>query len=446
MEFFDFIALVNTSASRLHRRHREFDMSLKILSVVETRSGLIKAAAICDAIERFNRRSPHNPIDHVLVHTGHFCNTRGFDLYFNDLDLPQPQLFLDVGGAANPFEKTAKITERLADMLMRERPAVVMVIGDVDLALDCALVAKRIRLHGEGEEQSLVPALAHIEAGQRRFDRMSPQGVNCAIVDLLSDYLFTTEERANRNLRQEGVSQDKIHFVGSLAIDTLLRHRARVADSSILSDLQLIDGLSVRPFALLSLQHLADSAGKGKLSRLQRAFSQIAQHMPVVFPASPAVMKNIHEADLGDYFIDHFLDGPEPWDARVRIRLIPSLGYFDFVRLITAAKVVLADSRGVREESGVLGVPCITLSGHNSTPATLEGEADVVAEIDPERIVNDFTSAIQGMFSRPALPRGWDGRAAERIVDILWKDLASGQPGKHPREAKAKPLVSLISM
>jgi UDP-N-acetylglucosamine 2-epimerase (non-hydrolysing) len=421
-------------------------MSLKILSVVETRSGLIKAAAICDAIERFNRGSPHSPIDHVLVHTGQFCNTRGFDLYFNDLDLPQPQLFLDVADAANPFEKTAKITERLADVLMRERPAVVMVIGDVDLALDCALVAKRVRLHCEGEEQSLVPALAHIEAGQRSFDRTSPQEVNCAIVDLLSDYLFTTEERANRNLLQEGVSQDKIHFVGSIAIDTLLRHRARVADSSILSDLQLSNGSSIRPFALLSLQHLSDTAGKGKLSQLQRAFSQIAQHMPVVFPASPAVTKSIHEADLGDYFIDHFLDGPEPWDARVRIRLIPPLGYFDFVRLMTAAKVVLADSRGVREESGVLGVPCITLSDHNSRPVTLEGGANVVAEIDPERIVEEFAKAMQGTFSRPALPWGWDGRAAERIVDILWKDLASGQPGKRPREAEAKPVVSLTSM
>jgi UDP-N-acetylglucosamine 2-epimerase (non-hydrolysing) len=314
------------------------------------------------------------------------------------------------------------------------------------LALDCALVAKRVRLHCEGEAQSLVPALAHIEAGQRSFDRTSPKEINCAIVDLLSDYLFTTEDSANRNLLQEGVSRDKIHFVGSVAIDTLLRHRARVADSSILSDLQLSNGSSTRPFALLSLQHLSDTAGKGKLLQLQRAFSQIAQHMPVIFPASPAVMKSIHEADLGDYFIDHFLDGPEPWDARVRIRLIPSLGYFDFVRLMTAAKVVLADSRGVREESGVLGVPCITLSDHNSRPVTLEGGAIVVAEIDPERIVDEFVSAIQKTFSRPVPPWGWDGRAAERIVDILWNDLASGQPCKHPREAKAKPMLSLTSM
>jgi UDP-N-acetylglucosamine 2-epimerase (non-hydrolysing) len=219
-----------------------------------------------------------------------------------------------------------------------------------------------------------------------------------------------------------------------------------VADSSILSDLQLSNGSSTRPFALLSLQHLSDTAGKGKLLQLQRAFSQIAQHMPVIFPASPAVMKSIHEADLGDYFIDHFLDGPEPWDARVRIRLIPSLGYFDFVRLMTAAKVVLADSRGVREESGVLGVPCITLSDHNSRPVTLEGGAIVVAEIDPERIVDEFVSAIQKTFSRPVPPWGWDGRAAERIVDILWNDLASGQPCNHPRETKAKPMLSLTSM
>ncbi|HEY7554498.1 MAG TPA: UDP-N-acetylglucosamine 2-epimerase [Candidatus Binatia bacterium] len=420
-------------------------MALKILSVVETRSGLIKAMALCDAIQRFNRVSPHSSIDHVLVHTGEFSNTRGFDLYFNDLDLPQPQLFLGVAASANPFEKTAKITTRLADVLMRERPAVVIVIGDVDSVLDCALVTKRVSLQCQGEEQSLAPALARLGAGQRSPNRSASQEVNRTVVDSLSDYLFISEENANRNLLREGVSPDKIHFVGSVVIDTLLRHRERVADSSILNDLQLSDGSSVRPFALLSLQHLSDAGGKGKLSQLQTAFSKIAQRMPVVFPASAAALKLIHEADMGDYFIDHFRDGPEPWDARVRIRLIPPLGYFDFVRLMSAAKVVLTDSRSVGEETGVLGVPCITLSEHTFKPVTPGGGVNALAETNPERILDAFVKAIRGTFSPPALPRGWDGRAAERIVDTLWNDFASGEPCKRPLEAKSKP-VSCTSM
>jgi len=154
MEISNTISLLNEYAKPLRRRHREFAMALKILSVVETRSGLIKAAALCDAIQRFNGVSSHSSIDHVLVHTGQSSDTRGFDLYFNDLDLPQPRLFLGVAAGANPFEKTAKITERLAEVLMRERPAVVIVIGDVDSVLDCALVTKRVRLQCQGEEQS----------------------------------------------------------------------------------------------------------------------------------------------------------------------------------------------------------------------------------------------------------------------------------------------------
>jgi UDP-N-acetylglucosamine 2-epimerase (non-hydrolysing) len=446
MEISNTISLPNEHARPLHRRHREFDMALKILSVVETRSGLIKAAALCDAIRRFNRASPQTPIDHVLVHTGQFSNTRGFDLYFNDLDLPQPELFLGVAAGANPFEKTAKITERLADVLMRERPAVVIVIGDVDSVLDCALVTKRVRLQRQDEEQSLVPALAHLDAGERTLDRTASLEVNRTVVDWLSDYIFTTDESAKRNLLQEGVSPAKIHFVGSIVIDTLLRHRARVADSAILNDLQLSNGSSVRPFALLSLQHLSDAESKGKLSQLQVAFSKIAQHMPVVFPASPAALKRIHEADLGDYFIDHFLDGPEPWDARVRIRLIPTLGYFDFVRLMSAAKVVVTDSRSIGEETGVLGVPCITLSDYTVKPVTPEGGANALGETNPERIVDAFVKATQGTFSPPGLPWGWDGRAAERIVDILWNDFASGAPRKRPLGAQSKPGVSCTCM
>jgi UDP-N-acetylglucosamine 2-epimerase (non-hydrolysing) len=203
-------------------------------------------------------------------------------------------------------------------------------------------------------------------------------------------------------------------------------------DSSILNDLHLSDGSGIRPFALLTLQHLSDADDKDKLSRMLRAFSAIAQQMRVVFPARPAALKAIKVADMADYFVDHFLDGPEPWDARVRIRLIPPLGYLDFVRLMSAAKVVLTDSSGVQEETRILGVPCITMADHTSRPVTLEVGANVLAGTDPERIMGAFSKAVQGNFSLPEPPRGWDGRAAHRIVNILWNDFA-------PAEAREKP-------
>jgi UDP-N-acetylglucosamine 2-epimerase (non-hydrolysing) len=380
------------------------------------------------------------------VHTGQLCDTRGFDLYFNDLELPQPELFLGVAAAANRFEKTATIAERLGNVLMRERPSVVLLTGDVDSVLDCALITKRIRLGCTGEGKSLVPALAHIEAGRRSFDRGALQEVNRIVVDMLSDYLFTTEESSTGNLLQEGVSREKIHFVGSIVVDTLLSHRERIEDSSILGDLQLFNGSSVRPFALLAMQHLPDHHGIGRLSELQLAFSEMARHMPVVFPASPAVSKLIHEADLGDHFIDHFLDGPEPWDERVRIRLVPPLGYLDFVRLAGAAKVVLTDSHSVQEESRVLGVPCIVLSGHASRPICTESGPNVLVDSNPDRILEEFAKATRGASSRPELPRGWDGHAARRIVNVLWNDFASSAPRKCALIEKSSPSVSFTGM
>ena len=288
-------------------------------------------------------------------------------------------------------------------------------------------MAKRVKLHCQREGQGSAPAVAHIGAGRRGIEPAAPNKIKRIVVDLLSDYLFTTEEGAEGVLLQEGVAREKIHFAGSLVVDTLLRHRARVADAPILQELQLDNESGVKPFALLALRHLSNPRCKGYLPRLQQAFSWISQRMPVVFPASAAAVQRIQEADLGDYFIDHFQDGPDPWDARVRIRLIPPLGYFDFVGLMAAAKVVLTDSCGVEEECKVLGVPCVALT-KAAQPAT-PGDG---ANIDPALIVGALIKAIEETFSRPVLPRGWDGRAAARIVEILNRDFGSSAASSAP--------------
>ncbi|MDH3445386.1 MAG: UDP-N-acetyl glucosamine 2-epimerase [Deltaproteobacteria bacterium] len=402
-------------------------MALKILSIVETRPSMIKIAAVCEAIQRFNRNASRPAIYHVLVHTGQARDTSSFGPYFNDLDLPKPDIFFGVASGMSPLQKTAVITDRFLGVLFQEQPAVVLVTGDVDSTLDCALVTKRIGWLG-GAGQANLPALAHIEAGIRSFDRTSPREVTRVVVDLLSDYLFTTEERFNRNLLQESVSPDHIHFVGSVLIDTLFRHRALLDRSSILNDLQLINGSCIKPFALLSLQHLCAAGDKNKLPELQRAFSEIARRMPVIFPASPSVSKRIQEENMAEYFIDHFLDGPEPWDARVRIRLIPQLGYLDFVRLMAAAKVVFTDSSGVQEETRALDVPCITLVNNASRPVTIaDGVNNMVAGTDSERILEAFFKSTQEQSVRPELPKMWDGRASERIIDTLWNDFIIGE-------------------
>ena len=398
-------------------------MGFKIISVVESRLGLFKIAAVCEAIQELNHLAQHLPIKHILVHTGDAYHHRDCDLYFNDIDLPRPDFFLGATSGASSLEKTAIISERFSDVLLQERPDVVMVIGHIDSALDSALVTKRIGYFGGRRGESFVPALAHLEAGLKSPNPASPLDVNRVVVDLLADYLFTSDEHANRNLLHDGIAREKMHFVGNVNVDMLLRHRARAMDSTILNDLQLINGSDVKPFVLFTVQDFSGAEGVVKLMHLQRALSEIAQQMPLVFPANPAALQCIHDANLEDYFVDHCVEGPEPWDARVRIRLIPPLGYIDFVRLMAAAQVVLTDSGCLQDESRVLGVPCITLADCNFRPVTLDGKEKLLGEPNSKRLLDSYYDRIGGAY--PKQVPGCDGRAAHRIVEILLKDFAS---------------------
>jgi UDP-N-acetylglucosamine 2-epimerase (non-hydrolysing) len=306
-------------------------------------------------------------------------------------------------------------------VLLAERPQVVIVVGDVNSTVACALVTKKTWCAGGPNGKGFIPKLAHVEAGLRSFDRSMPEEINRIVTDSLADYLFTTEESANENLRHDGVSKDKIHFVGNVMIDTLLRHRSKARESTILSDLHLGEGAQAKPYAILTLHRPANVDNPGVFSRMVESFLAVSQHMPIVFPAHPRTLKQIQEADLGDYFVDHDTNGPEPWDARVRIRLVPPLGYLDFLQLMSHAKVVLTDSGGVQEETTILGVPCITLRENTERPVTL-GHGNVLVGADPEKIVREFSRVLADPRPPQPPPRFWDGNAARRIIQILTKD------------------------
>ena len=396
-------------------------MALKILSVVGARPNFMKVAAIHDAIKEFNQLSSREEIQHVLVHTGQHYDANMSDFFFNDLELPKPDLFLGVGSASHS-EQTAKIMERFEGVLLNEKPRIVIVVGDVNSTLACALVTKKTWCSTGGGGESYIPSLAHVEAGLRSFDRTMPEEINRIVTDSVSDYLFTTEESANRNLVREGVPQKHIHFVGNVMIDTLLRHRSKAKESTILSDLQLSNGAGAKPFAILTLHRPSNVDDKETFSRMLEAFLEISSRMPIIFPAHPRTLKRIQEADLADYFVDHFMEGPEPWDSRVRIRLIPPLGYLDFLSLMSEAKVVLTDSGGIQEETTILGVPCITLRQSTERPVTLEDGTNVLVGSDPQRIVNEFAKVSAGKMKRHSSPQYWDGNAAKRILKVLFDD------------------------
>jgi UDP-N-acetylglucosamine 2-epimerase (non-hydrolysing) len=310
-------------------------------------------------------------------------------------------------------------------VLLAEQPNVVIVVGDVNSTVACALVTKKTWCARGVGGQAFIPKLAHVEAGLRSFDRSMPEEVNRIVTDSISDYLFTTEESANENLRRDGISGEKIHFVGNVMIDTLLRHRAKARESMILDDLQLLERGEVKPYAILTLHRPANVDDPRIFSRMVESFLAVSQQMPIIFPAHPRTLKQIQEADLGDYFVDHCTNGPEPWDSRVRIRLVPPLGYLDFLQLMSHAKVVLTDSGGVQEETTILGVPCITLRENTERPVTLKHGTNVLVGADPEKIVREFSRVLHQPPPGPRAPLYWDGAAAKRIVQILARDLAA---------------------
>jgi len=400
-------------------------MAFKIISVVGARPNFMKVAAVCEAIKEHNRQGRSPSIDHVLVHTGQHYDANMSDLFFNDLELPKPNLFLGVGSGSHSTQ-TAKIMEGFEKVLLAERPHVVIVVGDVNSTVACALVTKKTYCPGDTGRE-FIPRLAHVEAGLRSFDRTMPEEVNRIVTDALSDYLFTTEESANQNLKQEGVSSNKVHFVGNVMIDTLLRYRVKAKESTILNDLQLNEEARIKSYAILTLHRPANVDDAATFSKIIESFLDISRHMPLIFPAHPRTLKQIQEADLGDYFVDHFMEGPEPWDSRVRIRLVPPLGYLDFLHLMSCAEVVLTDSGGIQEETTILGVPCITLRENTERPVTLTHGTNVLVGADSGKIMDEFDRVLRGVRAPASPPQFWDGNAAKRIIQILVDDQIPAQ-------------------
>jgi UDP-N-acetylglucosamine 2-epimerase (non-hydrolysing) len=340
------------------------------------------------------------------------------DPFFNDLELPKPDLCLGVGSASHSVQ-TTRIWSGLK-VVLNEQPQVVLVVGDSTAAY--TLVAKKTWCRGDQCAKDFIPKLAHVEAGLRSFDRTMPEEINRIVTDSVSDYFFTTEESANHNLLHEVIPAEHIFFVGNVMIDTLLRHRSKAQESTILQDLQLADGQGVKPYAILTLHRPTNVADKQVFSHMLEAFLDISQRMPVIFSTHPRTLKRIQDEDLGDYFVDHFVQGPEPWDSRGRIRLVPPLGYLDFLRLMSEAKVVLTDSGGVQEETTILGVPCITLRDRTERPVTIEHGTNVLAGSNPEKIITEFNRLYRsGQKSNPS-PLYWDRNAAKRIIKVLVDD------------------------
>jgi UDP-N-acetylglucosamine 2-epimerase (non-hydrolysing) len=364
-------------------------------------AGRFRVVAVAGARPNFMKIAPllrelyaRPGFDVRLVHTGQHYDASMSERFFEDLGIREPDHNLGVGSGTHA-EQTALVLSRVEPLLREARPHVVIVVGDVNSTLACALAAAKLEI-----------PVAHVEAGLRSFDRSMPEEINRVLTDAISEWLFTTEPSARENLLREGVAEQRIHFVGNVMIDTLLAHLDRARDLDVLARL----GLREREYAVLTLHRPSNVDDPDRLRRLFEVLEEIHAELPVVFPVHPRTRAAIAR-HLGGR-------GPE-------LRTTEPLGYLEFLRLMADAKLVLTDSGGIQEETTVLGVPCLTLRDTTERPVTVSEGTNTIVGSDAATIRAEVKKVIEGGGKRGRVPAGWDGRAAARIVERLEQDLAA---------------------
>jgi UDP-N-acetylglucosamine 2-epimerase (non-hydrolysing) len=364
---------------------------MRILNVVGARPNMIKMAPLVAEMGR----TPE--IEQTLLHTGQHYDAKMSHIFFEELGLPQPDIYLGVGSGSHA-EQTARVMIEFEKVILARRPDLVLVVGDVNSTLACAITATKL----------WVP-VAHVEAGLRSFDRRMPEEINRIVTDALSDLLFTTSRDADENLQKEGISPAKIFFVGNVMIDTLMRHRAQA------ERLQTPARLGVQPgeYALLTLHRPSNVDVRAVFSEIIDALTRIQVHLPVLFPAHPRTVQRITEFGFAQRL-----------ERAPNLHLMDPLGYLEFLDLMIHARLVLTDSGGIQEETTVLEVPCLTLRENTERPVTLTAGTNVLVGTRPERIVAEAEKALAGGGKVGRVPELWDGHAAQRIVQVLREHLS----------------------
>ena len=373
---------------------------MKIVLVCGARPNFMKVAPIIRAINKHNTSTSSTHIEPLLVHTGQHYDYEMSQVFFQDLELPEPDVYLGVGSGTHA-EQTGKIMIELEKMLLKEKPDLVVVVGDVNSTLAAALAAVKLHI-----------SVAHVEAGLRSYDRTMPEEINRLLTDQISDYLFTHSRDADENLKREGIPQEKIFFVGNVMVDSLLFNKARADQSQILAQLKLAE----EGYALLTLHRPSNVDEKHSLTNVMSAITKISERIPVVFPAHPRTQKKLEAFGL--------LNQPPVTDYQSpitshRLLITPPLSYLDFLKLEMYAKLVMTDSGGIQEETTVLNVPCLTLRDTTERPITITRGTNVLVGNSPRKIVEEASKILTSQSQSQSHIEFWDGKAAERIVDVL---------------------------
>lgn len=365
---------------------------MKIFNIVGARPNFMKIAPLLRAAQKYPRLKMR------LIHTGQHYDYNMSKTFFNDLSLPKPDIYLGAGSGAHA-EQTGRIMIALEKAALKEKPDLIIVVGDVNSTLAGALVAAKLHI-----------PLAHIEAGLRSFDRAMPEEINRVVTDSLSDLLFIPDPYARDNLIKEGIPRSRIFSVGNIMIDTLHYYLPKAKKSDILTRKDGIGklGLSSKQYAVLTMHRPANVDNRKTFSRLIKALTLLARDIPIVFPAHPRTLKQIRLFGFNKYF-----------SPASNILLTKALGYLDAINLYLNAKFALTDSGGVQEETTALGIPCLTLRNTTEWKTTLTTGTNILVGTAPDKILKEGRKIILGKERKGRLPKNWDGKSARRIIRVI---------------------------
>jgi len=360
----------------------------KIHLIVGARPNFMKMAPLYKEFTKYPEE-----FDIKLIHTGQHYDERMSKFFFEDLQMPVPDEYLEVGSGSHG-KQTAKIMERYEEVLLKEKPDLVIVAGDVNSTSACAIDA--VKLH--------IP-VAHLEAGLRSYARTMPEEINRILTDAISDYLLTPSIDGDENLLQEGVPKEKIFFVGNIMIDSLVQYQEKAKQSKILSKLKVDSD-----YALITLHRPSNVDSENGLLTILNAFEEISKSIKLVFPIHPRTRKQITVFGL-----------EEKVQNMPNLLLTEPVGYYDFLKLQMEAKFILTDSGGIQEESTYFGVPCLTLRPNTERPITITEGTNKMVKLETSNIIEEAMNILNGNTKKGKIPKYWDGKTAERIVQIFRK-------------------------
>ena len=362
----------------------------KIVNIVGARPNFMKMAPV------HKRMLASSEFEPTLIHTGQHYDEAMSKTFFIDLGMPEPDIYLGVGSGSHA-EQTGAILIKIEKVMMDLHPDLVIVVGDVNSTIAASLVAAKAGI-----------PVAHIESGLRSFDRSMPEEINRICTDAIAEMLFVTEPSGRDNLLREGKNDQQIHFVGNVMIDSLVDHLEKSNSSTVLKDFSL----EPQGYSLLTLHRPSNVDDPATLSRILDAIEIIQRELPLIFPIHPRTRK----------MIDSFGFSEKVNDMSGLVFSEP-LRYLDFLHLMANARLVLTDSGGIQEETTYLGIPCLTLRENTERPITTEIGTNKLVGMDTRKIVIEAFLALNGKQAQGSIPSLWDGKASERIVQILRSEL-----------------------